>query len=86
MPKLIVVFETRSSTDIHNFLNGVQGKQELPMGIKVVANTAFSMEFPKYALFFAMLLVALEEGRYSYQVFEAANPSCWEFPKVENPL
>jgi hypothetical protein len=86
MPKLIVVFETRSSTDIHNLLNGMQGKQELPTGIEVVANTAFSVEFPKYALFFAKLLVALDSSRYNYHVFEASNHSNWEFPKVENPL
>lgn len=86
MPKLIVVFHSKLSTDIHNLQNQVQGKQELPTGIEVIANTAFSVEFPIHALFFARLLVALEEGRYSYHVFEAASPSSWEFPKVENPL
>lgn len=74
MSKLIVVLETSVQYEpivsIQNLLSIIQGKQELPEGVEVISNTAFLVEFPKCALFFAKLLVALDKEHCKYQFFE----------------
>ena len=85
MPKLIVVLEPKQPTDIHNLLNAAQGAQELPEGVQGVLDTAFLVEFPKGALFLAKILVAADDMKCRYQVFELATDSEWGFQNQETP-
>lgn len=85
MPKFIVVFEPKSSTDIHNILNKVQETQEVPEGVEVVVNSMFLVEFPKCSLFFAKLLVALDAGLYNYRFFEVAEAKDSELQRDHDP-
>lgn len=78
MSMLLVVIETNARFEpvvsIQNLLTSMQGKQDLPEGVEAVSNTAFLVEFPKCALFFAKLLVALDKDHYNYEIFQIAEP------------
>lgn len=84
MPKLIVVLETKLTTDIHNLLNEAQSSQVLPEGVQEVLGTSFVVEFPKGALFLAKILVAADYRGLKYRVFEIATESAWEFQNQES--
>lgn len=89
MPKLIAVFESKASTDIHNLLNTARDAQSLPEGVQEVLGTSVVIEFPRAALFLAKLLVAADDRGLKYRIFEIVNENEWGFQSQdsqENPV
>jgi len=79
MSKLLIVIETNVNYEpivsVQNLQASILKTQDLPEGVEVISKTAFLVEFPKCALFFAKLLVFLERDRLNYQLFEVVTPT-----------
>lgn len=85
MPQLLFVLGSRSDIEARNLLNAAQASQDLPEGVKSLLLGTWLIDFPKCSPFFSMLVVAAEQRRLQYAVFEVATDSAW-YQAPKRPL